>query len=55
MRLGSRFQDGLIVPRGEVLFHVERDPGEKQNLAAQHPERVAALARLLKQQAERDR
>jgi arylsulfatase len=36
----------LVALQGQPweLYHLARDPGEMQNLAAQHPERASALS-----------
>jgi hypothetical protein len=40
--------DGKYVPGHRLeLYDLRRDPGEATNLAARHPERVAALRRTL--------
>jgi arylsulfatase A-like enzyme len=46
----------LVVSKGdnEELFNLADDPGEKKNLAAQLPNRVAELKKLMMQQAARD-
>ncbi|MEN8159650.1 MAG: sulfatase-like hydrolase/transferase, partial [Myxococcota bacterium] len=44
---GWKLQVNERPPGSEWLFHLEQDPGEATNLAAEEPERVAALRRAL--------
>jgi arylsulfatase A-like enzyme len=37
----------LVTYKGEFLYNLRDDPGEKHNLASQHPEKVATLKTLL--------
>jgi len=43
-----RHGDWKLHEKGKKLFHLVKDPGERKNLAAQHPEKVAELSNLLK-------